>query len=241
MNLALFGVSVGVGAVIGYVTNYIAIKLLFKPYKPVKIGNITIFPQGVIPREKAALAKKVGEVVKDYILSEEEIKKIVTSDEVKSEIDKFLDEKLKALLDKDITEYVSKEEIAEKLSSLISKVVEEKFSMFASLVNKEMIKNLLLNLQMPLKINELLPEEKIKDVLKKEIFEFLENEVPKIFLKAHIDKIVEEKVASFDEKRLEEMLFSLMDKHFGFINFAGAVLGGIIGAIQYLIISGIKW
>jgi uncharacterized membrane protein YheB (UPF0754 family) len=237
MNIALFGVSVGVGAVIGYVTNYVAIKLLFRPYKPLKIGNITVFPQGVIPREKEALARKVGEVVRDYILSEEEIKKIVTSDEVKEEIEKFLDEKIRNLLDKDITEYVSKEEIADKLSSIISKVVEEKFSMFASLVNKDMIKNLLLNLQMPLKLNELLPEEKIKEVLKKEIFDFLEKEVPKIFLKAHIDKIVEEKVASFDEKKLEDMLFSLMDKHFGFINFAGAVLGAIIGAVQYLIVS----
>jgi len=237
MNIALFGVSVGVGAIIGYVTNYVAIKLLFRPYKPLKIGNITVFPQGVIPREKEALARKVGEVVRDYILSEEEIKKIVTSDEVKEEIEKFLDEKIRNLLDKDITEYVSKEEIADKLSSIISKVVEEKFSMFASLVNKDMIKNLLLNLQMPLKLNELLPEEKIKEVLKNEIFDFLEKEVPKIFLKAHIDKIVEEKVASFDEKRLEDMLFSLMDKHFGFINFAGAVLGAIIGAVQYLIVS----
>jgi uncharacterized membrane protein YheB (UPF0754 family) len=235
MNIALLGVSVGVGAVIGYVTNYVAIKLLFKPYKPVKVGNIVVFPQGVIPREKEALAKKVGEIVRDYILSEEEIKKIVTSKEVKKEIERFLDQKLKNLLDKDITEYITKEEIAEKLSEIISKVVEEKFSMFASLVNKEMVKNLLLNLQMPLKLNEFLPENRIKEVLKKEIFVFLEKEVPKIFLKAEIDKIVEEKVASFDEKRLEEMLFSLMDKHFGFINFAGAVLGGIIGFVQYFV------
>jgi uncharacterized membrane protein YheB (UPF0754 family) len=65
----------------------------------------------------------------------------------------------------------------------------------------------------------------------------LEEEVPKIFIKVHIDKIVEEKVASFDEKTLEDMLFSLMKKHFGFINFAGAVLGGIIGFVQYFIVT----
>ena len=67
-------VSVGIGALIGYVTNYIAIKLLFKPYKPVKILNFTILPAGVIIREKENLAKQVGVVVRDYILSEEEIK-----------------------------------------------------------------------------------------------------------------------------------------------------------------------
>ncbi len=235
MNL-FFGVSVGIGAVIGYVTNYVAIKLLFRPYKPIKLGNITIFPQGVIPREKENLAKKVGEVVKNYILSEEEIKKIVTSKEVKEEIEKFLDEKIRGLLDKDISEYISKEEIVDKFSFIIENIVKEKFPMFVSIVNKEMIKNILLNIQIPLKINELLPEDKIKEILKREIFEFLEKEVPKIFLKAKIDKIVEEKVSSFDEKTLEEMLFALMKKHFGFINFAGAVLGGIIGLIQYFIV-----
>jgi len=237
MNLEILSISVGVGASIGYITNYIAIKLLFRPYKPVKLGNLTVFPQGVIPREKSSLAKKVGEVVKNYILSEEEIKKIVTSDEVKKEINNFLDEKIDSLLDKDITEFLTREEIAEKFAEIIENVVKEKFSMFASFINKDMLKSILLKLEMPLKINQIIDPDIIKDILKKEIFEFLEKEVPKIFLKAHIDKIVEEKVASFDEKTLEEMLFSLMKKHFGFINFAGAVLGGIIGFVQYFVIS----
>jgi len=237
MNVEILMTSVGIGGAIGYITNYIAIKLLFRPYKPVKLGNLTIFPQGVIPREKKHLAKKVGEVVKNYILSEEEIRKIVTSDEVKKEINKFLDEKIKSLLDKEITEFLTKEEIAKKFSEIIERIVKEKFPMFASFVNKEMLENILLKIEIPIKINHLISEEKVKEILKSEIFEFLEKEVPQIFLKAHIDKIVEEKVASFDEKTLEDMLFSLMKKHFGFINFAGAMLGGIIGFIQYFIIN----
>ena len=236
MNLMLLS-STGIGATIGFVTNYVAIKLLFRPYKPIKFGNLIIFPQGVIPREKHSLAKKVGEVVKNYILSEEEIRKIVTSKEVKEEIEAFLDEKINTIANKDITEFISKEEIASKFAKIIVKVVEEKLSMFASFVNEEMIKGIMPQLEVPLKINELIESEKIKEVLKKEIFEFLEKEVPKIFIKAKIDKIVEEKVASFDEKTLEDMLFSLMKKHFGFINLAGAVLGGIIVLVQYFVIA----
>ncbi len=237
MNLALLGVSSGVGAVIGYVTNYVAIKLLFRPYKPIKIGEITVFPQGVIPKEKDALAKKVGEVVKNYILSEEEIKKIITSKTVQNEIENFLDIKIKELLNKDITEYITREEIAKKLSDIIMKVVKEKFSMFSALISQDTVTSLLLNLDMPLRVNELIPEEKIKEVLKNEIFQFLEKEVPAIFIKADIDKIVEEKIKTFDEKTLEDMLFTLMKKHFGFINFAGALLGGIIGFVQYFIVT----
>ena len=237
MNIEVLSISVGVGASIGYITNYIAIKMLFRPYKPLKLGNLTIFPQGIIPREKEVLAKKVGGVVRDYIFSEEEIKKIVTSKEVQTEIEKFLDEKIDNLLDKDIQEFITKEEMAEKFATIIEKVVKEKFSMFASLISKNMLKDILLKLEIPLKINEIIAPEKVKEILKNEIFFFLESEVPKIFLKAHIDKIVEEKVASFDEKTLEDMLFALMKKHFGFINFAGAALGAIIGFVQYFVIK----
>ncbi len=237
MNIEVLAISVGVGASIGYITNYIAIKMLFRPYKAVKIGNITVFPQGIIPKEKKTLAKKVGEVVRDYILSEDEIKKIVTSKEVQIEIENFLNQKIENMLDKDIQEFITKEEMAEKFAEIIEKVVKEKFSMFASFISKSMLKDILLKLEIPLKINQIIEPGKVKEILKKEIFEFLENEVPKIFLKANIDKIVEEKVASFDEKTLEDMLFILMKKHFGFINFAGAALGAIIGFVQYFVIS----
>jgi uncharacterized membrane protein YheB (UPF0754 family) len=236
MNLVVLSSSIGIGAAIGYITNYIAIKLLFKPYKPIKIGNITVFPQGVIPREKEALARKVGEVVRDYILSEEEIKKIVTTSEVKKEIEDFLNEKIDDLINKDINEFITKEELIEKFSAVIEKVVAEKFPMFASLVNSNMLKSVLENVELDFKLSAFVSSDKVKEILNKEVFEFLESEVPRIFLKANIDQIVEERVKNFDEKTLEEMLFSLMKKHFGFINFAGAVLGGIIGFVQYFVV-----
>ena len=140
------------------------------------------------------------------------------------------------MLDKDIQEFITKEEIAEKFAVIIENIVKEKFPMFAGFINQAMLKDVLLRLEIALKLNQIISPQKAAEVLKTEIFEFLEKEVPQIFLKANIDKIVEEKVISFDEKTLEEMLFVLMKKHFGFINFAGAVLGGIIGVVQYFVI-----
>jgi uncharacterized membrane protein YheB (UPF0754 family) len=237
MNVAVLASSVGVGAIIGYVTNYVAIKLLFRPYKPLKIGAITIFPQGIIPREKKSLAKKVGNVVKVYILSEQEIKKIIASEEVKLEINNFLDEKIDLILSKEVTEFMSKEEIIQRLSQFIEKFVAEKFPVFASFVNANMIKSVFESVDFNVKINSLINGDKSKEIIKEEIFQFLDEEVPEIFIKANIDKIVEERVAFFDEKTLEDMLFSLMKKHFGFINLAGAALGGIIGFVQYFIVT----
>jgi len=236
MNVAVLASSVGVGAIIGYVTNYVAIKLLFRPYKPLKIGAITIFPQGIIPREKKSLAKKVGNVVKVYILSEQEIKKIIASEVVKLEINNFLDEKIDLILSKEVTEFMSKEEIIQRLSQFIEKFVAVKFPVFASFVNADMIKSVFESVDFNVKINSLINGDKSKEIIKEEIFQFSDEEVPKIFIKANIDRIVEERVASFDEKTLEDMLFSLMKKHFSFINFAGAALGGIIGFVQYFIV-----
>ena len=238
MNVSFLAVSVGVGAVIGYITNYVAIKLLFRPYKPVKFGNLIVFPQGVIPREKKALAQKVGSVVKEYILSEEEIKKIISQKEVKEEIERFIDIKIEEIFSKQLTDFIEKEELIEKLTVFIEKFVSEKFPMFASFLNGNMIKSVFENVDVSVRVNEIIDSAKAKEVIKKEVFAFLENEVPQIFIKADIDKIVEEKVKNFDEKKLEDMLFSLMEKHFSFINFAGAVLGGMIGFIQYFLIIG---
>lgn len=237
MKVQILAASVGIGSVIGYVTNYVAIKLLFRPYKPVKIGNITIFPQGVIPREKASLARKVGDVVKNYILSEEEIKKIVTNDEVKKEIENFLDKEIESFLAKDITELTPKETLARNLAGWIDNLIKTKFPMFASFIDASSIERLLSEIELGITLNKFVKKEKIKEKLLNEIYIFLENELPKILIKANIEKIVEDKINSFDEKRLEDMLFTLMQKHFGFINFAGALLGGIIGFIQYFVIQ----
>lgn len=58
---------VATAAAVGYLTNYIAIWLLFKPYQP----HWGI--QGVIPREKGKLATALGEQIPRYLLKPEEL------------------------------------------------------------------------------------------------------------------------------------------------------------------------
>lgn len=61
-----------IGAAIGYCTNYIAVKMLFRPLKPMKIGSWTVpFTPGIIPRGKAQLAKAVGDAVGKNLLTED--------------------------------------------------------------------------------------------------------------------------------------------------------------------------
>ena len=64
-----------IGAVIGYCTNYIAVKMLFYPRNEVKVwGHKMPFTPGAIPKGKPRLAKTVGNIVANTLLTEEDIR-----------------------------------------------------------------------------------------------------------------------------------------------------------------------
>lgn len=58
------------GAIIGYITNDLAIRMLFHPYKEIYIGKWHVpFTPGLIPAQKNRLAKSLGDVVSGQLLS----------------------------------------------------------------------------------------------------------------------------------------------------------------------------
>lgn len=61
-------------AAIGYGTNYIAIKMLFRPQKEIRIGSCRVpFTPGVIPRNKPRIAAAVGKAVSENLLTREDM------------------------------------------------------------------------------------------------------------------------------------------------------------------------
>lgn len=64
-----------VGATIGYFTNFIAIKMMFRPRKEVRLGKWRVpFTPGIIPKNQARLARAVGDAVGGHLLNLETIK-----------------------------------------------------------------------------------------------------------------------------------------------------------------------
>lgn len=82
-----------IGAVIGYCTNYIAVKMLFYPKKEIKIwGHKLPFTPGAIPKGKPRLAKAIGNIVANTLLTEEDLKKKILSDETENAVvEKIMD------------------------------------------------------------------------------------------------------------------------------------------------------
>ena len=76
-ELGLLFVPPVAGAVIGYFTNDIAIKMLFRPYKPLYLGQKRVpFTPGLIPRNQANLAQRVADTIMGSLLTPEELQKI---------------------------------------------------------------------------------------------------------------------------------------------------------------------
>lgn len=74
MKLYQILLPVLIGALIGYCTNYIAIKMLFRPRKAWYIGKWKVpMTPGVIPKNKARLASAVGNAVSDRLLTRQDI------------------------------------------------------------------------------------------------------------------------------------------------------------------------
>ncbi len=72
-----------VGAAIGILTNYIAVKMLFRPYREVHIGKWRLpFTPGIIPRRQPALAAALGRMVSEKLVRQEDLKRALLSDEL---------------------------------------------------------------------------------------------------------------------------------------------------------------
>lgn len=65
------------GGIIGYFTNDLAISMLFKPYRAIKIGDRRLpFTPGLIPRNQERLAQKVSDAITTSLLTPEELQAI---------------------------------------------------------------------------------------------------------------------------------------------------------------------
>lgn len=117
-----------VGAVIGYFTNYIAVKMLFRPLNPVKIGNKTLpFTPGIIPKGKPRLAKALGKAVGTALLTEKDIKNLLLSESMKNTIKAYCEKFLKSSLTiKDFAEKTMSPEKYSEMKQNICRIITEK-------------------------------------------------------------------------------------------------------------------
>ena len=128
---------VGIGAMIGWITNYIAIKMLFRPYKEMNFLFFKI--QGLIPKRRSEIAISIADTVQKELISLKDITSSLNADELEKKmrtvIDKILEEKLESEITKKfpmLAMFLS-DEIISKIKSMIK---------ISILENKETIINM---------------------------------------------------------------------------------------------------
>jgi len=118
-----------VGTFIGWVTNYIAIKLLFRPYNEINILGFKL--QGVIPKRRKELAENIGKTINAELISIKDITNTIDSMELEIEIDKIVgdivEKKIKGefLGSYPMLKMFINDSIIEKIKSYIKSAIEE--------------------------------------------------------------------------------------------------------------------
>lgn len=116
-----------VGGIIGYITNDLAIKMLFHPYKPIYIGKFHVpFTPGLIPSQKERIAKGLGNVIGGQLLNRETILKEALNPEteakVRAKISEFLNRQI--LSEESVHDKLLKVTDEERISEVSAKTLE---------------------------------------------------------------------------------------------------------------------
>ena len=195
-------VMILISGAIGWITNWVAIKMLFRPHKEI---NFVLFKiQGLIPKRKAEIGSGIANIIQNELISV-----------------------------KDVISNIDREEFSKRLNSSIDKVLEknlkgkvkEKFPVLQMFFSDRMAKDV---------------SNTIKDIImenQEKIFEIFSN-----YAEENIDFeiIISDKISNFSLDKLEEIITHLAKKELKHIEVIGAILGMLIGAVQYLITLIIK-
>jgi len=85
MQYLRFLVYPAVGSFLGFITNFIAIKLLFRPKK--KFIGI----QGLLPKRKLEIARRAGDIVNDYLVNSEELRKQIDKNRLEEAVERYIE------------------------------------------------------------------------------------------------------------------------------------------------------
>jgi uncharacterized membrane protein YheB (UPF0754 family) len=92
-----------VGAFIGYLTNRIAIRMLFRPLRAYHLGSLRIpMTPGVIPAKRHDLAENMGEVVGDHLLTSREIGHALAKEAFQNHLYGLIKARIEGLMAKDL-------------------------------------------------------------------------------------------------------------------------------------------
>lgn len=200
-----FLIPVVVGAIIGYFTNWLAIKMLFRPhYEKRFMGIVMPFTPGLIPKEKVRISHSIGVAVGQHLLSPETIAEVLSSEETNRQMKLWLEGTISRLKD-------SGKSIKESLENISMDGYNDFALMIKGALNNliftqikgQKFKNAILDF-IENKLNQDEMYDEIKEKIKILIYQFSESDEVGKLLESTIEK--EFAKLSNDERTLGDML-----------------------------------
>lgn len=132
-----------IGAVIGYITNWLAIKMLFRPREAKYIFGMKLpFTPGLIPKEKSRIANKVGETVGTHLLNSDSLSKALKDDKIKAKFNEVAKEKINQIINSNSTlEEALKNTLGENYYALKGNMIDNITKTILESIQEEEFKN----------------------------------------------------------------------------------------------------
>lgn len=207
MNLQIFVPPI-IGSVIGYITNDIAIKMLFHPRKAIYIGKWKLpFTPGLIPKEKHRVAKSIGRVISTQLLNSDTLVEAFTSEKMLLK----LRTSLESMVEKNKENHDTLEEAMLKFApeAVIKQIIEDVKCDIAALIHKKLT---------TLNIGESISKSvlnKLSDKLKASAFGFMAglfDESLTDSIAKNIGDLIDTAVADNSEEIIQSLIESEVDK-----------------------------
>ena len=126
-----------IGGLIGYITNVIDIKLIFRPINPIKIPILNIEIIGMIPKRKTEIATNIAKVVEEQFISVDEITDNIITEQDKQHIIDYIKVRVKLILSEKMTLIPST--IRNLVQNYVSEIIEDEIREGIDELSEEMI------------------------------------------------------------------------------------------------------
>jgi len=189
----------------GYFGAWLAVRMLFRPRKPVKFLGITVFPQGMIPRHRERLANAIGKAVGQELMSKETVLEELFEKE-------FLQKKIHTVVESYTQELLTRNypSLVETLPENLRKPVLDSVDVLLERVGSHVIK--VINSEDTKDSIQAFVEERLEDVLSRRLSDVVSDETFDDllgFVEGRIESIVHEPAL---EKTIREFISGRVDE-----------------------------
>ncbi len=243
--------TLSVSGLIGYGTNWLAIKMLFKPQK-----RRPIWGQGLIPAQKDRISDKLAYAIHHHVLNENHIKNLIHESQILNKLSQvivngienlskdqeFLDA-TKSKFEQSLTKYFEKEENRKKFTEQLDKKLKEIFKKGLSGLVFKTYTQLQPNQYQSALSNTIheIPETVVNLISShpeelEELIQTLKTEIPKaeewvnetlseILENLNLHEMFRKQIHQFDEGKLEDMIWGATNEQLRYIRDLGGILG----------------